>query len=144
MIGGLRPKSLYTVAARSGGGKSFIGLQLVQHVAELGGRVGYLSLEMTERELLKRLISMMQGVHQGALQNHKLTASGWATVKAAEATIQALPLEAYDRPGARFEDITGFANALHRKGDLRLIAIGYLGLVKSPPGSASRQQDLED
>lgn len=144
MIGGVRPGSLYTVAARSGGGKSIFGLQLALHLAELGKRVGYVSLEMTEKDLLKRLISMMQGIHQSALQNHQLTDQGWESVRGAEAAVQALPLEVYDRPGARWEDITGFAQALHRKGDLGLIVIDYLGLVKSPPGSKSRQQDLED
>lgn len=144
MIGGIRPGSLATVAARSGGGKSIFGLQLALHIAEGGGRVGYVSLEMTEKDLLKRLISMMQGIHQSALQNHQLTEQGWAAVKHAEAAVQALPLEVYDRPGARWEDITGFANALHRKGDLRLLVVDYLGLVKSPPTSKSRQQDLED
>jgi replicative DNA helicase len=32
---------------------------------------------------------------------------------------------------------------LHRKGDLKLIVVDYLGLVKSPPGSRSRPLDLE-
>lgn len=144
MIGGIRPGSLYTVAARSGGGKSIFGLQLALHIAELGKRVGYVSLEMTEKDLLKRLISMMQGIHQGALQNHQLTPDGWESVKAAESAIGALPLEVFDRAGTRWEDIIGFANALHRKGDLGLIVIDYLGLVKSPAESKSRQQDLED
>ncbi|WP_427870568.1 replicative DNA helicase [Leucobacter luti] len=144
MIGGIRKGSLYTAAARSGGGKSIFGLQLALHIAESGKRVGYVSLEMTEKDLLKRLISMMQGIHQGALQNHQLTAQGWEAVQAAKAAVEALPLEVFDRPGARWEDIVGFGNALHRKGDLGLIVIDYLGLVKSPPGSASRQQDLED
>ncbi|WP_449278021.1 replicative DNA helicase [Leucobacter sp. GX24907] len=144
MIGGVRPGALYTVAARSGGGKSIFGLQLALHIAELGKRVGYVSLEMTEKDLLKRLLSMMQGIHQSALQNHQLTDSGWDAVRAAEAAVDRLPLEVYDRPGARWEDITGFAQALHRKGDLGLIVIDYLGLVRSPASSRSRQQDLED
>lgn len=144
MIGGIRPGTLVTCAARSGGGKSIFGLQLALQIAERGQRVGYVSLEMTEKDLLKRLISMMQGIHQSALQNHQLTTDGWAAVRAAEEAIDRLPLEVFDRPGARWEDITGFAQALHRKGDLGLIVIDYLGLVKSPPGSASRQQDLEE
>ena len=144
MIGGVRPGALYTGAARSGGGKSIFGLQLALHIAERGKRVGYVSLEMTEKDLLKRLISMMQGIHQGALQNHQLTEQGWTAVREAETAVGALPLEVFDRPGARWEDVVGFANALHRKGDLGLIVIDYLGLIKSPAGSKSRQQDLED
>ncbi|KKI18736.1 MULTISPECIES: replicative DNA helicase [unclassified Leucobacter] len=144
MIGGVRPGALYTVAARSGGGKSIFGLQLALHLAEVGKRVGYVSLEMTEKDLLKRLASMMKGIHQSALQYHQLSEDGWASFDEAEAAIKSLPLEVYDRPGARWEDAVGFARALHRKGDLGLIVIDYLGLVKSPPGSRSRQQDLED
>lgn len=143
IIGGVKPGAMYTVAGRSGGGKSIFGLQLALHVAELGGRVGYVSLEMTEKDLWKRLAAMMQGIHQSALQHHQLTESGWAAVAQAEAAIERLPLEVYDRAGARWEDVTGFGRALHRKGDLQLLVIDYLGLVKSPPGSRSRPQDLE-
>ena len=143
IIGGVKPGAMYTVAGRSGGGKSIFGLQLALHVAESGGRVGYVSLEMTEKDLWKRLASMMQGIHQSALQHHQLTEQGRAAVRTAEAMINRLPLEVYDRPGARWEDITGFGRALHRKGDLKLLVIDYLGLVKSPPGSRSRPQDLE-
>ncbi|MFD5599202.1 replicative DNA helicase [Leucobacter sp. NPDC058333] len=144
MMGGVRPGALYTVAARSGGGKSIFGLQLAMHMAELGKRVGYVSLEMSEKDLLKRMISMMQGIHQSALLHHQLTEQGWASVRAAEKAIQKLNLEVYDRPGAHWEDITGFARALHRKGDLGLIVIDYLGLIPSGPKSVSRQQDLND
>lgn len=143
IIGGIKPGAMYTVAGRSGGGKSIFGLQLAQHVAETGGRVGYVSLEMTEKDLWKRLASMMQGIHQSALQHHQLTELGWVAVKEAEAAIGSLPLEVYDRAGASWEDVTGFARALHRKGDLRLLVVDYLGLVKSPAGSRSRSQDLE-
>ncbi|GAB2567315.1 replicative DNA helicase [Leucobacter ruminantium] len=143
IIGGIKPGAMYTVAGRSGGGKSIFGLQLAQHVAETGGRVGYVSLEMTEKDLWKRLASMMQGIHQSALQHHQLTERGWLAVKEAESAIGGLPLEVYDRAGASWEDVTGFARALHRKGDLRLLVVDYLGLVKSPAGSRSRSQDLE-
>lgn len=144
MIGGLKPGCMYTVAGASGGGKSIFGLQLALHVAEIGGRVGYISLEMTERDLLKRLVSMMQGIHQSAMQNHQLTPEGWASVATAETAVRAMPLEIFDRSGAKWEDVTGFARSLHRKGDLKLIVVDYLGLVKSPEGSRSRSQDLEN
>lgn len=143
IIGGVKPGGMYTVAGASGGGKSIFGLQLALHVAELGGRVGYVSLEMTEKDLWKRLASMMQGIHQSALQHHQLTELGWSAVAQAQAAIDTLPLEVYDRPGAGWEDVTGFGRALHRKGDLRLLVVDYLGLVTSPPGSRSRTQDLE-
>ena len=91
IIGGIKPGSMYTVAGRSGNGKSIFGLQLALHVAEQGGRVGYVSLEMTEKDLWKRLASMMQGIHQSALQHHQLTDSGWTAADAARTAIAALP-----------------------------------------------------
>lgn len=144
IIQGVRPGCLYTVAAGSGGGKSVFGLQLALHVAELGGRVGYVSLEMTELDLLKRLVSMSKGIHQNAIQNNQLTEDAMHELLSAETGVKALPLEVFDKPAATWEEITAFARALHRKGGLRLLVIDYFGMVKSQPGSRSRQQDLED
>lgn len=135
MIGGIRPGAMYTVAAGSGNGKSIFGLQLAEHVAELEGRVGYVSLEMDEEQLLKRMLSMMQSIHQSALNNHQLTEDGWASVMAAETALQTIKLEVWDRRPAKFADIAGWVRALHRKGDLKLIVIDYLGLLDSPDGA---------
>lgn len=143
IIGGIRPGGLYVVAGRSGHGKSIFGLQLAQHVAESAGRVGYVSLEMTKADLMGRLVAMMQGIHQSAIQNHQLTADGWAAVDAAETALRAMPLEVDDRSGATWSDVVGWARALKRKGDLKLIVIDYFGLLASPPGSRSRSADLE-
>ena len=144
MIGGIRRGSLYTVAARSGGGKSILALQLAQHIAEMGHRVGYISLEMNQEELVKRLVSMMRGIHQAGVQNHQLTDAGYESFAAAEEAVERLPLELHHRPNMQWGDIVSLARALHRKGDLRLIVIDYLGLVPSPPGSRNRPQDLTD
>ncbi|WP_300733761.1 replicative DNA helicase [Pseudomonas sp.] len=140
MIGGIRAGAMYTVAGASGGGKSIFGLQLATHIAEMGGRVGYVSLEMSEEDLLKRIISMMQDVHQSALVNHELSEDGWRSVMEAETYLKTLPLEVFDRGGTQYSDIVGFARALHRKGNMKLLVVDYHGLTQSPPGASTESR----
>lgn len=144
MIDGIRRGCLYTVAARSGGGKSIVALQLALHLAEMGQRVAYISLEMGRVELMNRLISMMQGIHIRGILNSQLTPQGRASFAAAAETIDRLPLDLRQPEHPQWRDIIGIARAAHRKGDLGLVVIDYLGLIPSPPGSQSRPQDLAD
>lgn len=140
MIGGVRPGAMYTVAAGSGQGKSIFGLQIAAHVAERGQRVGYVSLEMSESVLLKRMLSMMLGIHQTALNNHALTEEAWVQVAGAETALRGIRLEVWDRAQSTLSDIAGWARSLARKGDLGMIVIDYLGLLESPKGTKAAER----
>lgn len=144
VIGGIRPGGIYTTAGGSGGGKSIFALQLALHVAETGGGVGYVSLEMNREELLKRMISMMTGVKYQAINNHALNEDGWKSFMQAETAVRALPLEVFDRAGAGFEDIVGFARARHRKGGMKLLVVDYHGLIRVQHGFQTKNAELDN
>jgi replicative DNA helicase len=61
----LKKDHLWFVYASSGAGKSFIGLQMAREVLKQGGRVRFLSLEMSSEEIWDRLIFMEQKGDKG-------------------------------------------------------------------------------
>ncbi|WP_336991065.1 replicative DNA helicase [Leucobacter sp. VD1] len=144
LIDGVRRGGLYTVAARSGAGKSIFALQLALHIAEKGQRVVYISLEMSPVELVNRLVALMQGVNIRGILNSQLTPQGREAFADGVAAIGRLPLDLREPAQMQWKNIQGIARAAHRQGDLGLVVIDYLGMIPSPPGSRSRPQDLAD
>jgi replicative DNA helicase len=53
--GGLRPGQLWVLAARPGVGKTVFALRLAAHASQLGHRVAFFSMEMSQAEITQRL-----------------------------------------------------------------------------------------
>lgn len=133
-IGGIAPGRLLTFAASPGIGKSIIGLNIALHIARrYGHAVLFHSLEMTDTEVMQRLVANVASVNLGDLMNATVSERDWQRVANAKATIEALPLVIDDRPRLGFADIRKSARDLQRKrDDLALVVIDYLGLMAHP------------
>jgi len=71
--GGFLRGSLVTIGASSGGGKSLLGAtQLAINMAERGYKVTLVPLEMTEQEMLARIIANLAGLDSTLIIQHKL------------------------------------------------------------------------
>ena len=138
-IGGLRPGCLYVVGARPGEGKTIMGLQIATQLA-LSGPVAFSSLEMSEDELLKRLIAMKAKVHMTPMGTHSLSAEDWEKIAIARSGILALPLFVDDRSGVNITQIKAHARSAQRKGQLRGVVVDYIQLIT---GGDPRQQRWE-
>jgi replicative DNA helicase len=64
--------SLTVWGGYSSDGKSIIGMQSALAAAQAGYSVGYFSLEMTEEELLYRLLSMHTGIPKQRIEDEEL------------------------------------------------------------------------
>ena len=61
-LNGLKPQSYYVLGARPSIGKSALALQIAQNVSRTGKRVLYISPEMSQQQLVFRLLSMESAV----------------------------------------------------------------------------------
>ena len=139
IIGGLRPGAMYVVGARPASGKTTMGLNLAVSMAQAGS-VAFCSLEMSEGELQKRLISQTGRVHLSALVNNALQDDDWERVAAARAKIGRMPLFIDDNAAATVATIRGFVRSVSREGPLGGLVVDYVQLLQSPDTSRSRQQ----
>lgn len=62
MLGGLEDGDMIVIGARPAVGKSAFATQLTSHIADLGKRIAYFNLEMTEKQVYERFLSSTSGI----------------------------------------------------------------------------------
>lgn len=82
------------IAGYSGDGKSVYGLQMAEYACQQGHSVGYYSLEMPERQILRRLASMV-GVPLGAIKHRTWTEEQLALLQARREEMNAWNLDVW-------------------------------------------------
>lgn len=142
LIGGLRPGALYIVGARPGVGKTVVGLNLAVKFAGLGS-VGFVSLEMSRSELVKRAISAEAGVKLSALIDGRTSIVDMEMINSVKSVVDSWRLSILDNAES-LSQILLYARTLHRKGDLKLLVVDYLQLMRGDRKAESRQQEVSE
>jgi replicative DNA helicase len=139
LIGGLRPGGLYVVGARPGEGKTIVGMQIAQNLARLGP-VAFSSLEMSQSQLLERLIALRAKVHMGRMARHDLTPEDWQSLARVRGDIERMPLYVDDRSGVTITQIKAFARSVKRRGEMAGVVVDYLQLITGGDRSKPRHE----
>lgn len=138
LIGGLRPGCMYVVGARPATGKTAMGLNLAVEVARGGETAAFVSLEMSEPELQKRLISQLGKVHLGRLVNNAIEDDDLPRIQQAREEIMRLPVAVLDNAAATIAQIRGYVRSLSRKGKVGSLTVDYVGLLQGDPSKDRR------
>lgn len=144
IIGGLRPGALYTIGARPSVGKSVAGVQIAQAMAQYGS-VALFSLEMSQSDVNKRILSSTRKISMGNLMNPKqLTPTDWQKVADWTANYRQ-PIAVAKSQSIDITGIKRFARNVHRREPLAGIVVDYLQLMAQAPGDRrSRQEFVAD
>ncbi|WP_141520419.1 replicative DNA helicase [Bacillus pseudomycoides] len=133
MTCGLQEGDFVVVGARPSMGKTAFALNIALHAAKSGTAVGLFSLEMSNKQLLKRMVSCLGEVSGKRLKNpkHRFTIEDWGTTSRAFAEIGDLPLEIYDKAGVTTQEIWVQVRKLKRKyvDKKLLVIVDYLQLI---------------
>ncbi|PHB17393.1 replicative DNA helicase [Bacillus pseudomycoides] len=133
MTCGLQEGDFVVMGARPSMGKTAFALNIALHAAKSGTAVGLFSLEMSNKQLLKRMVSCLGEVSGKRLKNpkHRFTIEDWGKTSRAFAEIGDLPLEIYDKAGVTTQEIWVQVRKLKRKyADKKLLVIvDYLQLI---------------
>lgn len=146
LVGGLRPGTLTTVAARPGCGKTVIGLQVALSVARTGAQAGFTSLEMTRQDLMLRAVSALSSVDYGRLQRspgEPLTGSEWTHIRKAAETIRDSGLTIAARTTSTVAAIRAdIRHTIRTKGSCAVWIVDYLQLVSPADRKTPREQQV--
>lgn len=130
VLNGLRPGSLYILAARPKMGKTTLALNIAEWVAlELGKAVGLWSFEMQPEELGDRMLSSQADVDAGRVRRGDLDDTDWANVTSAMRKIRGAQILVTRPRTARVEHLIAQARRQHAKTPFGLIVIDYLQLI---------------
>ncbi len=124
--GGLVTGGLITLAARPGTGKTTAALNLAENVAAAGGKVLYISLEMTEAQLWACRAANLSGLSRSSVYAGTIAKNDWGRLTDAFDRLAHTEFYIRDIPSS-VEDIEREAHCLD---GLSLLVVDHMGLVK--------------
>ena len=148
LLGGLRRGTLDVIAGRPSTGKTALALQIATFASLTYGQRGlFFSLEMSEQDLLTRLLSLRTGIAHERLRDCTLSDAEWEQVSAAIGELSDMPLTIVDTPGRTIQECAALARAHARRGPLDFLALDYVQQVALPQADrsyANHEQQLAE
>ena len=148
LLGGLQKSDLIILAARPSMGKTSLALNIAENAAtHHKSRVAVFSLEMSNDQLVQRLLSMATGIDShrlrlGAIEDER----EWDILVAAANELGNTSIFIDDTPAATVNEIRTKARRLYSEHGLDLILIDYMQLMSGQVGgnirNENRQQEI--
>ena len=145
-VAGWQPRKLYVVAARPGGGKSIFGVQAVHEMAKTGKTGILFSMEMGKTEIYHRILSREANVDMGLISHRALGAREKGRMNDAARGVAGLggALIVDDRAKVSLAQMRARVRAAKRKGEVGLVVVDYLGLVRPSSRSTDRRVQVDE
>lgn len=135
------PGELLVVAARSGVGKTHLAVQASCITADRGGRVLFMSLEMSRKEVAARILAYTSRVNARELLTDNLETEDRQRIEMARLALKRQMWSIQDKPGITPEEVSVVARQEAAKSALHLLVVDYAGLLRLP-GKETRAQEL--
>lgn len=140
---GLHEQELTIIGARPGTGKTTLALKIAYNIAIENIKVGIISLEMSETQLVQKMIARLARVDSNKIRDGMLTDTEKVAVTEASMKIYDLPFFINTKV-KNIQDIEAYARRLKNKEDLGLLIIDYIQLIKSINKTNSREQEVAE
>lgn len=148
MTGGLRPKNMIVIAARPSMGKTSFAMNVAENVAiESKLPVGVFSLEMSNTELIKRMILSRSRVSIRNVRDGFLADRDYPRITGAAGSIANAPIYIDDSPALSILQVRAKARRMAQQYGIKLFVIDYLQLMNAIGGKRrfeNRQQEVSD
>ena len=146
-LSGLQPSDFVLVAARPSMGKTAFVLNVAENVAiKQGITTAVFSLEMSDVQLVNRMLSLESSVDADKLRKGRLDSNDWGKLIEGADSIAKSKLIIDATPGISITDLRSRCRKYKMENNLGLIIIDYLQLMtgSSNGRSDSRQQEVSD
>ncbi len=144
MLGGFQKSDLIILAGRPGMGKSSFAISTAQNAArKFDARVAVFSLEMSNEQLVQRLLSMETAIDSHRLRLGDVYEDEWPILLEAANMLSATSIFMDDTPAASVNEIRTKARRLYAEHGLDMILIDYMQLMTGQGGrNENRQQEI--
>jgi replicative DNA helicase len=145
MTTGFYGGDLVILAARPGMGKTSLALNIATNVARLGqGAVAVFSLEMSGKQLVRRMVSTLAGVPMQTLKRSDLSTRDYQRLADACEKLYSLPVVIDDTSDVSALEMRGKCRRLKAEQGLSLVVVDYLQLMRGARKSENRTQEISD
>ena len=143
LLGGLQPSDLLIIAGRPGMGKTAFMLSAAKNAAQIHKKhVAIFSLEMSNEQLVQRLIAQETGIDSQRLRTGKLEEHEWPIFTHAIEVLSDTHVFLDDTPGLTPLQLRTKARRLHLEYQIDLILIDYLQLMSGGLRTDNRVQEV--
>jgi replicative DNA helicase len=143
MLAGMQDSNLIILAARPGIGKTTFATNIAQYVAvEKKMPVGYFALEMSNLEMVDRMLVSQANIDAWKLKTGNLKDDDFARLSEGMGVLAESPLYIDDTPGQSILELRTKARRLHSQVGLKLLVVDYLQLCVGDKNYDSRVQEV--
>ncbi|MGN0328021.1 MAG: replicative DNA helicase [Lachnospira sp.] len=144
-LSGLQPSDFILVAARPSMGKTAFVLNVAENVAiKQGITTAVFSLEMSDVQLVNRMLSLESSVDADKLRKGRLDSNDWGKLIEGADSIAKSSLIIDDTPGISISELRSKCRKYKMENNLGLVIIDYLQLMSGGGKSESRQQEISE
>lgn len=142
LLGGLQRSDLIIVAGRPAMGKTSLALNIAHNAALKNQRVAIFSLEMSNEQLVQRLIASETSISSHRLRTGKLREDEWDKFAQATSILSEQRIFVDDTPSISAMQMRTKCRRLHAEYGLDLIIVDYLQLMQGGRRSENRVQEI--
>ncbi len=142
ILSGFQNSDLIILAARPAMGKTALALSLARNMAvDYKYKIAVFSLEMSNIQLVNRLISSETEIEGQKIKTGNLSGSEWQQLHTKVKSLQDAPIYVDDTPGLSVFELRAKCRRMKQKYGIDMIFIDYLQLMTAP-GAASRELEI--
>ncbi len=143
MLSGMQESNLLILAARPGQGKTAMVVNIAQYIGvNEKNPVGIFSLEMSQEELVDRLLVGQADVDAWKLKTGKLSEADFTNLSEAMGQLADAPIFIDDTPGISISEMRTKARRLQMEHKIKLLIVDYLQLVDPGRRYDNRVQEV--
>jgi replicative DNA helicase len=143
LLGGLQRSDVIILAGRPGMGKTSLALSIaLQAARRYQKRVAVFSLEMSDEQLVQRLVSAETGIDSQRLRLGDIKDNEWPTFIQATKLLSNTSIFIDDTAAISVMQLRAKARRLHAEFGLDLLVVDYLQLMQGDSHSENRQQEI--
>jgi len=143
LLTGLQPSDLLIIAGRPGQGKTGFVLSVARNAALLHKkRVAIFSMEMSNEQVVQRLISQETGIDSQRLRTGKLREDEWPKFSQAVEVLSDTSIFLDDTPALTPMQLRTKCRRLHMEYGLDLVVVDYLQLMSGDTRNDNRVQEV--
>ncbi|HUF39900.1 MAG TPA: replicative DNA helicase [Anaerolineales bacterium] len=142
LLSGLQPSDLLIIAGRPGQGKTGFMMSVARNASQRNKHVAIFSMEMSNEQLVQRLIAQETGIDSQRLRTGKLSENEWPIFAQSIEVLGDTHIYLDDTPAITPLQLRTKCRRLHMEFNLDLIIIDYIQLMSSGMRNENRVQEV--